>query len=168
MSGAGRGGLLERHPADFRDTVANPRAVSKSAQTNVQFLRAEAGRADFGKVLQLKQDFAVGPLAIAMDHRLAFFVIFCQCPGADGLDISRSKSRTAVSIKHVASSRLIKHRPHLQSLTEFPAATVQHGATPTQLRWLTLISRALSEVVKRLLAGNFQPNRFKSSIHICI
>jgi hypothetical protein len=75
------------------------------------------------------------------------------------------KPGPAVRIKHVAGFRFIEYRPNLQTLTQLPATTVQHGAAPQELGWLALVFSAFGEKVNGLLAGHFQTDRFESGVH---
>jgi len=96
----------------------------------MKFLRAETGWSNFGKILQLKQDFAIGPFAITVNDCLALFVVLGQRPRCDGLNVASAKTGTAIGVEHVATARLVKHGPNLEPFSKFPAAAVQDSATP--------------------------------------
>jgi hypothetical protein len=70
----------------------------------MKLLRAETARSNFREVLQLKQNFAVSPFAITVDHSFAFFIIFSKRPRTDRLNMSGSKSRPAVGIENVTTA----------------------------------------------------------------
>src|SRR5207245_2725275 len=118
-----------------------------------------------GQVLQLKQDLRVGAVAVTMNDRFTFFVVFCQRPGRDALHVASAKAGPAVGIKHVARSRFVEHGPNLQTFAQLPAAAMQYRTAPQELRRLALVLSALSEKIDRFLAGHLQADRFKGRVH---
>src|SRR5258705_7124386 len=165
MCGACGGCLLERHPASLPPHGAHPRTVRQATQPNVQLLRAKARRPDLGEILQLEKNFAVCSLTISMNNRFALFVVLRQRPGRDCLNVASTKARTAIRIKHVATSRLIQNGPNFQSISKLPATTMQHCAPPIELCGFALVAGALRKVVESFFAGDFQAYSFKRRIH---
>src|SRR6185295_8531184 len=102
------------------------RSIRESAEPYVKSWGPKARRADFGKVLKLKEDLGVRAVAIAMNDGFAFFVVFGQRPGADPLRITRAKTWPAIRIEHNAGFGFIKDRPNFQAFAQFPAASMQH------------------------------------------
>ena len=71
-----RRGLFERRPARLCFSAAHARAISETTQSDVQLLRTESCRTNFGEVLQFEKNFAIGPFTKAMYYCFAFFVVF--------------------------------------------------------------------------------------------
>src|SRR6266403_1793729 len=157
--------LLQRQPTSLGWCSPHTGPIGKPAKTDVQLLRAETGRFDFGQVLQLEKHLAVCAFSISVNDRFTFLIVFSQGPGSDGLNIASTKSWTAISVEHVTTSRFVQDGPHFQPFSQFPTTTVQHCAPSIELSRFALITCSLGEIVKRLLAGNLQPDCFKSRIH---
>src|SRR5215203_1776952 len=102
-----------------------------------------------------------------MNDRFAFFVVLRQCPRRNCLNIASTESGTTISVENIATAGFVKHGPDFESFSEFPATSMQHGATSAELRCFTLVTRAFGEIVESLLTRNFQTDRFKSWIHDC-
>src|SRR5260370_14140309 len=165
MGRARRSSLLQRQPTSLAWRSPHTSPIGKPAKTNMQLLRPETGGSDFGKVLQFEEYFAVCTFSISVNDGFSFLIVFCQGPWSDGLNIAGAKSWTAIGVKHVTTSRFVQYGPDFQPFSKFPTTTVQDGATAIKLSWFALIACPLGEIVKRLLAGNLQPNCFKSRIH---
>src|SRR6266404_4226 len=165
MCRARRSRLLQRQPASRGWRSSYPGPIGKPAKTDVQLLGSETSRSDFGEVLQLEKHLAICAFSITVNDRFTFLIVFSQGPGSNGLNIASTKSWTAISVEHVTTSRFVQDSPHFQPFSKFPTTTVQHCATAIKLSRFALITRTLGEIVKRLLAGNLQPDCFKSRIH---
>src|SRR2546427_8810321 len=167
MRGSRRSGLFQRQPTRLGSSLTHTSTISQTAQSDVKLLRAKSRGTNFSQILQLKKDIAVCALAIAVNHCLALFIVFGKGPGTDALNVARAESWTAVCIEHVAAPGFVQHRPDCQAFTQLPAAAVQHSTAARELSRLTLITRAFSQIVDRLLARYFKPDCFKSQIHDC-
>jgi hypothetical protein len=126
---------------------------------------AKTIRAYFSKILQLEQNFRIGAITVTVNDRFTFFVVLSQRPWRDALRIARAETGTTIRVKDVASTGLIKHCPDLETFAEFPATAVQNCASPRQLARFALIFRAFGEKVDGFLAGHFEANCFKRSVH---
>src|SRR2546423_1812250 len=78
--------FLQRRPMRLSLPASYAGPIRKPAQTDVKFLRAETSWTNFREILQLKQDFAIGPFAITVDNCFALFVILRQRPRSDSLN----------------------------------------------------------------------------------
>src|SRR6266851_4888461 len=158
-------GLLQRQPTSLGWCSPYTGPIGKPTKTDVQLLRAETCRSDLGQVLQLEKHLAVCASSISVNDRFAFLIVFSKGPGSDGLDIASTKSWAAISVEHITTSRFVQDGPYFQPFSQFPTTTVQHCTTAIKLSRFALITCSLGEIVKRLLAGNLQPDCFKSRIH---
>ena len=127
--------------------------------------RAKSERANLGQILKLEEHLSIGAVAVTMNHRFAFFIVFGQRPGNDALHVARAKSGPTVRIEHVAGPRFVEYGPNFQTFAQLPAAAVQNSAAPQKPGRFALILRAFSQKVNCLLAGYFQTDRFKGSVH---
>src|SRR5687768_7825858 len=166
VRGARGRGLLERLPADALAARArDARAVGEPAQPDVQLRRAEAFGADLGQVLQLEEHLGLRPVAVAVDDGLAVLVVLGQRPRADALRVAGAEAGAAVGVENLARPRLVEHRPHFEPLAQLPAAAVEDGPAPEELRRLALIAGPLGEMVEILLARHFRPDGLERLVH---
>src|SRR5690348_12446431 len=99
MRGSRGRGFFERRPPRLALAATHARAICETAKTDVQLLGGKAGGSNFSQVLQLEEHLAVGPFTITVNHRLAFFVVLRQRPRRDRLNVTRSKTGTAIGIR---------------------------------------------------------------------
>src|SRR5205807_4327099 len=125
---------------------------------------AKSRRADLSQVLQFKQDVGIGAVAVAVDDRFAFFVVFSEGPGRNALHVARAKTGTAVGIEDVAGSRFVQHGPNFQAGAELPTASMQDRAAPQKLGRFALIFSTFGKKVDRFLAPNLQAARFETCV----